>query len=85
MPQGGIPGAPLVGTYNCNSTNEVAFWGKTLTGGVQGMCVNWKCSLGEFIYTPNGSANGASDSFSYYIYTSDNGQSQKQIVTIEFE
>ncbi|WP_161568644.1 LamG domain-containing protein [Pseudoalteromonas phenolica] len=40
---------------------------------------------GEFIYTPNGSANGASDSFSYYIYTSDNGQSQKQIVTIEFE
>ncbi|WP_125558513.1 LamG-like jellyroll fold domain-containing protein [Pseudoalteromonas rubra] len=40
---------------------------------------------GEFIYTPNGSANGASDSFSYYIYTSSNGQSQKQIVTIEFE
>lgn len=40
---------------------------------------------GEFIYTPNGSANGASDSFSYYIYSSDNGQSQKQIVTIEFE
>jgi len=40
---------------------------------------------GEFIYTPNGSANGASDSFSYYIYSSDNGQSLKQIVTIEFE
>ncbi|KZN29504.1 hypothetical protein N480_07210 [Pseudoalteromonas luteoviolacea S2607] len=40
---------------------------------------------GEFTYTPNGSANVASDSFSYVVYDNNEGYSLKQVVTIEFE